>query len=106
MSREQKLYEAYQETERKLKEFSITSEKIDRECQSLLQNLSLTPEQLKEYMENPDNFNPALWENLQNEKKKMEEMLDLQMSVVKDPKKNRKKYSDRGKIKQNWIFVR
>ncbi|MFI5343428.1 MAG: hypothetical protein ACHQUC_04320 [Chlamydiales bacterium] len=106
MSREQKVYEAYEETERKLKEFSITSEKIDRECKSLLQDLSLTPQQLKEYMENPDNFTPALWESLQNEKKKMEEMLKLQMSVVQDPKKTKKKYADRGRIKQNWLFVR
>lgn len=106
MSREQKVYEAYQETEQKLKEFSITSEKIGRECQSLLESLLLTPQQLKEYMENPDNFTSAAWEDLQNEKKKMEEMIQLQLSAVQDPKKIRKKYSDRGKIKQNWLFVR
>ncbi len=106
MSKEDELYHKYQSTQQKLKELSIMSEKIDRNYQSLLTTLGTSPKELKEFMENPENFSPAIWEEMQEEKKKMDEMLALQMSVLRDPKKIKKKYSERGRVKQNWIFVR
>lgn len=106
MSKEDELYQKYQSTQQKLKELSIMSEKIERNYQAILRNLNFSPKQLKEYMENPDNFSPAIWEDMQKEKEKMDEMLKLQMTAVRDPSKIKKKYSERARVKQNWLFVR
>lgn len=106
MSKEDELYQKYLSTQQKLKEFSIMSEKIDRNYDTLLQILGLSSAELTEFMENPANFSQEMWNDLQTEKQKMEELLNLQMSVVRDPKKISKKYSERGRVKQNWLFVR
>lgn len=106
MSKEDQLYQKYQITQQKLKELSIMAERIDRNYQSLLNILDLSPRQLKEFMENSENFSIEIWEDMQKEKQKMEEMLALQMTALRDPKKIKKKYSERGRVKQNWIFVR
>lgn len=106
MTKEKELYDKYQTTQLKLKELAIMSEKLDRDYQSFLGSLEVTPAQLHEYMENPENFAPGVWDELQKEKEKMDELLKLQMSVLRDPKKIKKKYSERGRVKQNWIFVR
>ncbi len=106
MSKEDELYHKYQSTQQKLKELSIMSEKIDRNYQSILDLLGLSPTELNEFMENSENFSPEIWEDMQKEKKKMEELLNLQMTALRDPKVINKKYSERGRIKQNWLFVR
>lgn len=106
MSKEDELYQKYQSTQQKLKELAIMSESIERNYQALLKNLDLTPQELKSYMENPNNFTPIEWEDLQKEKEKMDEMLKLQLTTVCDPRKTKKKYAEKARVRQNWIFVR
>jgi uncharacterized membrane-anchored protein YhcB (DUF1043 family) len=106
MSIKEKLEEKIQKTERKLNEVAISLKRLDREYQQLLEELALTPEQLSGYVENPDNFSPPIWEYLQNEKKKLDEKLNLELSHVSDPLKTKKTFSERGNIQPHWLFVR
>jgi hypothetical protein len=106
MSSKEKLEDKIHKTERKLNELSIILKRLDREYQELLKELSSTPEQLKEYVANPDHFDPPIWEQLQNEKKIWDEKLNLELNSVPDPLKTKKTVSERASIQQHWLFVR
>lgn len=106
MAFEQKLEDKITTTQRKLKELSIKMEKLDHDYNKLLKELELTPEQLKNYIENPENFTQPIWEQLQNEKKMLDEKLNLELSRASDPNKTKQAYSEKGTIQQHWLFVR
>lgn len=98
--------EKFQRTERKLKELSITLQRLNDEYQQFLKDLALTPTQLKEYVNDPANFSPSIWEQLQDEKKKLDEKLNLELSNLRDPLKVKEIFSEKGKIQPHWLFVR
>jgi hypothetical protein len=93
-------------TERKMKELSIQMEKIKNDYQQLLEELSLTPQQISHHINNPENFSPPIWEKIQKEKAHLDEKLNLELSQIKDPLKNEKGYLEQATIKQHWLFVR
>lgn len=103
---EEKLEDKIQRTEKKLKELSFHMQRLNRDYQQLLNDLALTPEQLKEFVEDPNNFSPLIWEQLQNEKKKLDEWLNLELNNVHDANKAKTVYSEKGKVQQHWLFVR
>lgn len=102
----EKLEEKIQATERKLNELSIRLKRLDDEYQQLLKEWGLTTEELKNHVENPENFDPPIWEELQKEKKKLDEKLNLELNSVSDPLKTKKAFSEQGNIQQHWLFVR
>jgi cytochrome oxidase Cu insertion factor (SCO1/SenC/PrrC family) len=106
MSLEQKLEANIQNTQLKMQQLAISMESLENEYQQLLEDLALTPEQLKDYAEDSSNFSPPIWEQLQNDKKKLDEKLDLALKSVRDPLKIKKTFSDQGLIQRHWIFVR
>lgn len=93
-------------TKRKLKELSILMEKTRSDYQKLLDEMSLSPDEISEHLSDPDNFTPPIWEMLQKEKKMLDERLERELSRIKDPTKNEKNYSDHATIQQHWLFVR
>lgn len=106
MAIEEKLEEKIHRTERKLVELSLHIQRLSREYQEILEELALTPEQLKEFAENPANFPPPIWEQLQKEKKQMNEKLELELTNVRDANKTKKAIAERGTVQQHWLFVR
>lgn len=96
----------FEKMQQTLKELLIQSENLDRNYQNLLNDLSLSENQLTQFMDNPGNFSSEEWSELESEKEKMQAMLEQQLSNVKDPKKTRKKYSQQKRVKNDWIFVR
>lgn len=106
MSVEEKLEDKIKRTERKLLELSIFLAQLDNEYQKLLEEMSFTPAYLKEFVGNPDNFAPAVWEELQNEKKQLDEKLNLELSVLPDQVKTKKTLSERASVQKHWLFVR
>lgn len=103
---EQKLEEKIHRTERRLLELSLHLQRLNQEHQKLLEELDLTPEQLKDFVENPENFPPPIWEQLQKEKKEWDEKLDLELKNVRNANKTKSVLSERGTIQQHWLFVR
>lgn len=106
MSLEEKLEEKIQKTKFKMKELSLALERLNQEYHQLLEELASTPEQIKDYLENSENFTPPIWEMLQNEKKKLDDQLNLELSRVRDPLKLKKTFSENGSIQNHWLFVR
>lgn len=102
----QKPEENHHQSQIKMRELSINMEKLDREYQKLLDHLGLNIEEIESHLENPENFSQPIWENLQNEKKKLDEKLNLAISSITDLKKTKKTFSERAQVQQNWVFVR
>lgn len=96
----------FQKKEKNLSELLQTFEQLSREYQQLLEELGLTSEQLQTYIENPKNFTPAFWQQLQNEKERLDEQLNIELSNFPDPFKTKKSFSERGAVQQHWLFVR
>ena len=103
---EEKIEDKIQKTEKKLLELSVILKRLDREYQKLLDEMELPPEQLKAYVENSENFSPPIWEQLQNEKKKLDERLNLELSCIPDLSKTKKSLAEKGAVQQHWLYVR
>jgi hypothetical protein len=106
MAIKEKLEEKIHRTEKKLKELSIHIQRLDHEYQLLLKEWSLTPKQIQEFAENPANFDPSVWEQLQKEQQERDEKLNLELNNVHDANKTKQVFSDRGKVQQHWMYVR
>lgn len=100
------LEEKIQHTQLKMQELSVGMEKLEEDYQELLKELGLTSEELQNYAENPDNYSPPIWEQLQNEKKMLDEKLNLALNNVRDPLKVKQALSECGTIQNHWIHVR
>lgn len=106
MPKEETTEEKLQIMDRKLKEFSIALECVQDEYQRLLKDLDLTHEQAKAHIENPHHFESHVWEKLQEEKKKLDEKLDLELKNTPQILKTKKTTKERANIQQHWMFVR
>ena len=106
MNFSQNLKNKIQETEKRLKQLAIQSEKIHREYQKLLLDLELTPESIEEYMANEENFSADVREKIEIEIKKVDEKLALELSSIKDPLKNEQTTHEQSFVRPHWLFVR
>ncbi len=106
MSLKENLEEKIQKTQLKMKELAISLEQLKFDYQKLVEELALSPEQLKEYVENSENFSPPIWKQLQEEKKQLDEKLNLELNQVRDPLQIKKTFSEKGNVQQHWLFVR
>lgn len=102
----EKLEEKISRTERKLRELSLHTQRLSHEYEKLLETLDLTSEQLKDFAENPENFSPSIREEVQNEKKRLEEKLNLELNHVHNANQTQKTFLERGTVQQHWLFVR
>jgi DNA-binding transcriptional MerR regulator len=106
MSLEQKMDEKFHTTQIKMKELSIEMGKLELEHQKLMKNLGLTPEEIQAFASNESNYSPPIWEQLQQEKKQLDEKLNLSLNNIRDPNKVKKTLSETASIQSHWIFVR
>lgn len=103
---EQKLDEKIQRMDKRLKELAQLSQKIERDYQEMMKDLGLTPEELSKYFENRENFTQETWEQMEAEKKILDERLNLELDSLADPGKTKRSLSEKGRIMQHWLFVR
>ena len=106
MKIKEKLEEKIYKTERHLNELSIQIERFRQEHQELMHELGLTTEELEEFAESRENFPEFLGEDLQREKKQINERLDLAFNQLNNMNKTQSTISEKGKIQQHWMFVR
>lgn len=106
MTTEEKIEDKIHHTEKKLRELSIILKRLDSEYQQLLAEMELTPEQVKAYVENAEDFPPQVWAYLQKVKLRFDEGLNLAISNVPDVERTKKTLSERGSIQKHWLFVR
>ncbi len=95
-----------QATENRMRECSLSLERLNQEYQQLLNDLGLTQEQLKARVENRDHYTPQEWEEMQQEQKRLDEKLNLELAHLTDPLKTKEAFSSVKTIQQHWLFVR
>lgn len=91
--------------ERKLKELTIQIENIQRETHELFNELNICPIHFAAFIENKDNFSESDWIMLQEQKKKLDEKLDLAMNNLPDLAQRRKALNELN-MSRNWLFVK
>lgn len=89
----------------KIKELAIQNEALDRETQTFLEELNVTPEQLTIFIKDKDNFTEENWKELQKEKEKLEQRLETEMHSMRNPLDVKKNYSERI-VNNHWLFVK
>lgn len=78
---------------------------LQDKTKELFDTLGICPEQFAAFIENPANFSSEEWEIIENEKKKLDERLDLSLNAIRDPIKAQKSFEDFSQSR-NWLFVR
>lgn len=106
MAFKDKMEDKMQRTEKKLMELSLNLKRIDREYQGLLEEMAISAEQLEEYARDEKKTSSPIWIQLQNEQKKLDEQLNLELNAISDPSKTKKTQSERGNVQRHWLFVR
>lgn len=92
--------------EKKIRELALQTQRLSREYEKFLDELDLTPEQLKTFIDQPESYSEAIREEVQKEKKKIGERLNLELNNVRNANDTQKTFSERGAIQQHWLFVR
>lgn len=102
---EQSLEQEALKQEKLLQELLIRMDALDREAKVLYQELDITPEQLRVFLENRENFTEENWETLQEQRKALDEKLKCVLDNVSDPIKAKKAQESR-RVAPHWLFVR
>lgn len=94
------------ETNQKMTKLSQEFEQLNREYEELFGCLEINPDELADKVANQDNYSPQEWEELQSERKKLDEKLTLDLSNIPNLSKTKKNRKQLGSIERHWIFVR
>jgi len=105
MFKEDNLDEKIEKNDSKIKEISIQIQNLNREEKALLDELKVTPEQLSTFIENKENFSEKNWDEIQSQKKKLDQKLLLELANIRNPSKTKKAFKERN-IDNNWLFVK
>lgn len=91
--------------DKKITELELSNEALEREVSVFLSEQNVTEEQLSQFVSNSANFQPLNWEQLQLEKKRLDDKLDRELKNVLNPLKVKKSRQSLN-IQPNWLFVR
>lgn len=97
---------AIEKTQLRIKEISIRLDRLDREMDDVFSELGINPEQLHAYFQQSKHLSSTLEEEIHQERKRLDEKLELALQCIKDPLKLKKTFSERGSVKPHWLFVR
>ncbi len=94
-----------QNPEKKIRELEIRNQKLDQDTLDLLKELQVTPEQLSQFLNNNDNFTQLDWEKMQQQREKLDQKLQTELTCLRNPLKSKKTQQERY-INNHWLFVR
>ncbi len=97
--------QAYENLEKRVHELEIENDALNLKVSKLMQELSLRPEQLTKYLNDPVNFTEKNWQEIQDLKKQYSEKLltDL-LNISKRRKSTTRKRSDAPQ--PHWVMMR
>lgn len=102
---EDNLEQATKKNDAALQQLLIRIDALEREAKVLLDELQVTPEQVTTFMANPDNFTPENWDELQEQRKTLEDKLKRDIDNIRNPSKTKKAQADRH-VQRHWLFVK
>lgn len=94
-----------EKNENKIRLAELQIESLDKEIAQFISELKVTPQKLSVFIENQNNFTPANWDTLQQERKTLDEKLSRNLKNIRNPLQAKKAYAER-KIDPRWLFVK
>lgn len=94
------------DTERKINEMLLRTEQLDREIKELLAELQVTPQQLTALVSSKEHFTDKNWEQLLEQRQKLDEKLQQDLAQIRNPKLQKQKLQSLKDISSTWIAVR
>lgn len=94
------------EIDQQAKELEIQNDQLNEQVDTMLAEYNVSPSQLTAFISSPENFTPANWENLQEEKKKREEALERELSQIVSLEKKKKSRKALSHLPNYALFVR
>lgn len=91
--------------EKKIRELDIRFEKLNNDIKNFLNELQVTPEQLTSFISQKENFTEENWEELQKQKKQLEDKLNLELKNITNPLKSKKARASLN-IDRHWLYVK
>ena len=91
--------------ELKLKKLTLEFERLNQTIEEFFNSCNLTEEALHQFNATKAHFNDEAWEKLNEERTKLEEKLQRQLELIRNPTLTKKKYADRH-VAPHWLFVR
>lgn len=91
--------------EKKIRELEIENNRLIQRTQSYFEELGLSSQEVKQYIDNPNNFPEDTHEQIQACKRKLEEMLKRDLASIRNIKQAKKNYSSLN-LPNYAIFVR
>lgn len=91
--------------EKKIQELAIRLEKLDLDINGFLKEMEVTPEQLTTFISQKENFTEDNWKELQEQKKKLDEKLDLELRNIRNPLKTKSALASLN-VGRHWLHVR
>jgi hypothetical protein len=88
-----------------LRELMHRSKELEAVEEKLFQELNVTPEQISAFIEKSDNFTPDNWNQIQEQKKQLNEKLERDLKNIKNPLKTKKSYQNRI-VDNRWLYVK
>lgn len=88
-----------------IEELSIRIETLNRDVDTLLKELNVSPTQLTTFLSNSNNFTEDNWNALTAERKALDEKLLRELLNVSNPVKTKKTYAERH-VQPHWLYVR
>ena len=95
-----------EKNENKLHLLELQIEALDKEIAQFLTELKVSPEKLTCFIENQNHFTQENWETLQQERKALDEKLQLNLKNIPNPRKTKKTYSEKRVVDSRWLFVK
>jgi hypothetical protein len=91
--------------QKKIQELEILLEALTNQTSELFENEGIDPNKLSAYLHDSKNFSPQEWNQIQEEKNKIEFQLQRLFQNSSNPKKAKKTRDDL-KNSQHWIPIR
>ena len=106
MSSEHLSTPSFLQNQQRLNEFKMKWECLQEEFHQFLKEIELTPEQLNTFIENEEHFPPAIREEMEQAKKKLDEKLELELNHLSCPLEKKTSLETQAPIQKHWLFVR
>lgn len=89
---------------KKLAELEILNQSLDREVDTMLQELKVTPAQLSAFLEKKEHFTDENWTMLELQRKNLDEKLERNLSNIPDSTKLKKTLTEL-RAAASWVRV-
>lgn len=89
---------------KKIREMDIRHERLDSDIEAFLEELEVTPEKLTSFISNKENFTEENWQTLQDQKKQLDEKLNLSLNI-RNPLQTKKALASLN-VGSHWLHVK